>query len=55
MGDTRVNEEVPFTLDRMTGMNQNPEDYRAEPTKNEVTENIIASWPMYSDNLDTSQ
>ncbi|XP_020280099.1 uncharacterized protein LOC109852919 [Pseudomyrmex gracilis] len=35
MGDTRVNEEVPFALDRMTGMDQNPEEYRAEPTKNE--------------------
>lgn len=37
MNDSRVNEEVPFALDRMTaGMERNSEEYRGEPLKNEV-------------------
>lgn len=36
MGDIRVNEDVPFVLDRVSAMEQNSEEYRAEPVKNEV-------------------
>lgn len=36
MGDTRVNEEVPFTVDRVAGMERNSKEYRAESAKNEV-------------------
>lgn len=36
MGDIRVNEDVLFVLDRVSGMEQSTEEYRAEPTKNEV-------------------
>ncbi|XP_011881672.1 PREDICTED: uncharacterized protein LOC105569649 isoform X2 [Vollenhovia emeryi] len=35
MGDIRVNEDVLFVLDRVPGMEQNSEEYRAEPAKNE--------------------
>ncbi|KAL0122703.1 hypothetical protein PUN28_007415 [Cardiocondyla obscurior] len=35
MGDIRVNEDVLFVLDRVSGMEQNSEEYRAEPVKNE--------------------
>ncbi|XP_018053740.1 PREDICTED: uncharacterized protein LOC108690780 isoform X2 [Atta colombica] len=35
MGDIRVNEDVPFVLDRVSAMEQNSEEYRAEPVKNE--------------------
>lgn len=40
MGDTRVNEEVPFVLDQVPTMEQNSEEYRAEPPKNEVNGSI---------------
>lgn len=34
---TRVNEEVSFVLDRVTsGMKRNSDEYRGEPSKNEV-------------------
>lgn len=36
MGDIRVNENVLFVLDRVTGMEENSEEYHAEPAKNEV-------------------
>lgn len=36
MGDIRVNEDVLFVLDRVSGMEQNSEEYRVEPVKNEV-------------------
>ncbi|XP_018316004.1 uncharacterized protein sage isoform X2 [Mycetomoellerius zeteki] len=36
MGDIRVNEDVPFVLDRVSAMEQNSEEYCAEPVKNEV-------------------
>jgi len=39
MGDIRVNEDVPFVLDRVSGMEQNSEEYRVEPVKNEVENN----------------
>ncbi|XP_077281446.1 salivary gland-expressed bHLH isoform X1 [Temnothorax americanus] len=35
MGDIRVNEDVLFVLDRVSGMEQNSEEYHAEPAKNE--------------------
>lgn len=35
MGDIRVNEDVPFVLDRVSGMEQNSAEYRAETVKNE--------------------
>ncbi|KYN37166.1 hypothetical protein ALC56_08957 [Trachymyrmex septentrionalis] len=35
MGDIRVNEDVPFVLDRVSAMEQNSEEYHAEPVKNE--------------------
>ncbi|XP_012216671.1 uncharacterized protein sage isoform X2 [Linepithema humile] len=35
MDDTRVKEEVPFLLDPVPRMEQNSEEYRAEPAKNE--------------------
>ncbi|EZA61354.1 Myogenic factor [Ooceraea biroi] len=35
MDDTRVNEEVTFVLDRVSRMEQNSEEYRVEPAKNE--------------------
>ncbi|RLU14967.1 hypothetical protein DMN91_012854 [Ooceraea biroi] len=39
MDDTRVNEEVTFVLDRVSRMEQNSEEYRVEPAKNEVEAN----------------
>jgi len=41
MGDIRVNEDVPFVLDRVSGMEQNSEEYRVEPVKNEVAIEMI--------------
>lgn len=35
MDDIRVNEDVPFVLDRMSGMEQNLKEYHTEPAKNE--------------------
>jgi len=39
MDDTRINDEMPFMLDRVSRMEQNPEEYRADPAKNEVEAN----------------
>lgn len=36
MDDTRVNEEMPFVLDRVPKMEENSEEYRVEPARNEV-------------------
>ncbi|CAL1675043.1 unnamed protein product [Lasius platythorax] len=35
MDDTGINEEMPFVLDRVSMMEQNSDEYRAEPAKNE--------------------
>jgi len=39
MDDTRVNDEMPFVLDRVSRMEQNPEEYRADPANHEVEAN----------------
>ncbi|XP_029177246.1 uncharacterized protein LOC114945280 isoform X2 [Nylanderia fulva] len=35
MDDSGINEEIPFVLDRVPVMEQNSDEYRAEPAKNE--------------------
>lgn len=35
MGDIGVNEDVPFVLDRVSGMEQNSKEYHTKPAKNE--------------------
>lgn len=42
MDDTGINEEMPFVLDRVSMMEQNSDEYRAEPAKNEVEMEFMA-------------